>query len=1227
MLKSFKMLAAAFCAAICIMPVQTGAFAASDSFYVDPVNGSDSGTGSLYSPYKTIKKAQSAVRSQPKNVTGDVTVYLKGGTYNEGLITFDDKDSGSAVCPVTWKAYADEKPIISGGKTISGWSLYDAEKNIYSAPAKGIETRQLTVNGKAAVRARSEGNILPKDTSYDNGVTGYVCSDTEMTGWRNQKNIEFVYKNEYTSSRCPVNSVTKKDGKVTIEMQQPAWRNVRVVKTGKLSVTLPWYIENAYELLDSPGEFYLDIAGDTFYYIPRIGEDMNSAEVIAGVDETLLSVKGSSLDKFVHDVSFEGISFKYTTWLRPGKSWGFADNQNATVRDTEKGVRDLFPPAMVEAERARNVNFRNCEFARSGSIALKMTEGIDSCEVSGNHIYDCAGQGIVMGEITCQDKENPRYNPKDIRLYMIRDKVNNNYVHNVGMEYMSAAAISIGFLIDSEVCHNEIADVPYSGFHIGYGFQTYSFEQGTVFRNVKIKNNFIMNTMNNEIFDGGSIYILGASGGNEDNMIEVSGNYIKDQNDVYADIYLDNGSSYCDVHDNVIDQYNYPKGHSGDGKLYWTFANTEAHGHRVYNSYINIPDVSRIHAKATDCTIEAPHIYPDSKWPKEALDIIDNSGLESGYRDKLGGIRRDAVDKIVCDDKLKLDNGEEIRPEISVFSTDGRSIDAQLSFEAENPSVVSISSDGTFKALNNGRTEVKISAAYNGEVKTKKITVFAGDRLSGVSLKDVPKNLFEGNKFHLSAGFTTEFNDNEIEDAEITYSTSNPEIITVDSENFLIGISEGEATLYVTAAAQNDSYTAQFPIKVYKSGAFKNLGYNTMSVENIIKDKSGWLLDASNPDNDDYKESRYTYSNGTAKFRTYGSGTNGFGIYTGSKYLNEIFNMNYCFNAVNGYVMLAARVQCENEGPLSKADGSGCYLVVVKADSIELQRVINGKSYMLYGKLTNNAALGGERDNRLMPHRETLNLKFGAVNYNDSVVLSLTADGQTVFEYFDDSPDAIKTPGCFGMVVRTGSLDLSAPAEDEARMATAASRAEGTAYFTDALTHWAMNDIAYLAGKKILTGYQDGTFRPDDSITRAEFCTALSQCCGYEVKKYNGQFKDISGSEWYADKVFTVLDARVVPYEMQEDGYFYPDRCITREEVAAILRNSLLYVNGIVMKQGDISVYPDIDEASEWAKSGIGAMTGEKFMQGDDNGYCRPKSTITRAETAVMLRRLLNITE
>ncbi|UJF34297.1 DUF1565 domain-containing protein [Paenibacillus hexagrammi] len=131
------------------------------SFYVDPSNGNDANPGSLSSPFRTIERARDAVRVINANMSDDIIIYLRGGKYEMSETwQLTEVDSGTNGHNVVYQAYPGEVPILSGGRNITGWVLYDTDRNIYKAiVGSDIETRQLYVNGKRAVRARSEGDF------------------------------------------------------------------------------------------------------------------------------------------------------------------------------------------------------------------------------------------------------------------------------------------------------------------------------------------------------------------------------------------------------------------------------------------------------------------------------------------------------------------------------------------------------------------------------------------------------------------------------------------------------------------------------------------------------------------------------------------------------------------------------------------------------------------------------------------------------------------------------------------------------------------------------------------------------------------------------------------------------------------------------------------------------------------------------------------------------------
>ena len=105
-------------------------------------------------------------------------------------LVFDSRDSGQNGYNVVWSAYEDEKVTISGGTTLSEWTKVDEEKNIWKAPAKGIESRELYVNGKRAILARERAEALD-DTSINKEV--YIKRDNLPESFAKVEDLEVVF--------------------------------------------------------------------------------------------------------------------------------------------------------------------------------------------------------------------------------------------------------------------------------------------------------------------------------------------------------------------------------------------------------------------------------------------------------------------------------------------------------------------------------------------------------------------------------------------------------------------------------------------------------------------------------------------------------------------------------------------------------------------------------------------------------------------------------------------------------------------------------------------------------------------------------------------------------------------------------------------------------------------------------------------------------------------------
>ncbi|MEX1651766.1 hypothetical protein ABZ960_00965 [Streptomyces pseudovenezuelae] len=289
-------LGALLCAAL-IAP--TPAAAATPTLLYAAPTGSGS-TCSVSAPC-SLDGAKAKVQGLVSAMAADIDVYLRGGTYRlTQAFTLGPSDSGKNGHKVVYAAYPGEKPVLNGAKKITGFSLFDSAKNIYRAavPA-GTQSQQLFVDGVRAQRAR--GPLNPGGFTLSG--SSFTTSDTSYTSFTNTSSVEVAYDKDWKHMRCPLASITAPSGggsSLNIDPDCFVDNNTSVVNRGfpfngaglpKLD-GLTW-VENAYQLLDEPGEFYLDTAADAVYYKPRTGEDLSTADVELPVLDKLVDAGGT----------------------------------------------------------------------------------------------------------------------------------------------------------------------------------------------------------------------------------------------------------------------------------------------------------------------------------------------------------------------------------------------------------------------------------------------------------------------------------------------------------------------------------------------------------------------------------------------------------------------------------------------------------------------------------------------------------------------------------------------------------------------------------------------------------------------------------------------------------------------------------------------------------------------------------------------------------------------
>lgn len=165
----------------------------------------------------------------------------------------------------------------------------------------------------------------------------------------------------------------------------------------------------------------------------------------------------------------------------------------------------------------------------------------------------------------------------------------------------------------------------------------------------------------------------------------------------------------------------------------------------------------------------------------------------------------------------------------------------------------------------------------------------------------------------------------------------------------------------------------------------------------------------------------------------------------------------------------------------------------------------------------------------------------------------------------------------------------------------------------DLSSHWAKESVMKLMEAGIISGYKDGTFQPDRTVTRAEFTVMLVKALKLETRD-GKEFAD-TGSHWAADGISIAAACGII--SGYNDSTFGPDDPVTREQAAVIMARA-----GRLDTAGELN-FTDGQAISPWARSGVLAAVAQRFFSGYPDGSFQPQGRLTRAEAAVIIAKLL----
>jgi hypothetical protein len=453
------------------------------NFYVAP-EGRDSNPGTADAPFATVTRARDAVRAKIETgLKENIQVLIHGGVYPQTVaLVFGPEDSGTDEHSITYAAVPGEHVIFSGGERITGWKKGAGE--IWTAELPEVKAgkwyfRQLFVDGNRAIRARTPNvnSVEPWSKMLSSTATGEV-EDQPITvklggyqqpftikAYNNPGDAELVYICNNEMGRKRLGTVDENNQSFSLRPPH-RWNSKDHGNDWYLSFPEPrWkacYLENALEMLDQPGEWYLNRETGILSYWPRPGEDLTKAAVVAPVaQKTLMAVIGKR-ETPVRNLHFNGIHIEYLDWIPP--EWGYMGLFCCTI-DTgpTNRLQHGFIDAALEFEYARSCDFINGGIAHVGGMGLCLRRGTAGNIIEGNEIGDIGAGGIGVSEIRQTPMDQRSWNPLpqlgDYRGY----RITNNHIHHCGTDYYGAAGLTLFMMQDSVVAHNLIHDTAYSG--------------------------------------------------------------------------------------------------------------------------------------------------------------------------------------------------------------------------------------------------------------------------------------------------------------------------------------------------------------------------------------------------------------------------------------------------------------------------------------------------------------------------------------------------------------------------------------------------------------------------------------------------------------------------------------------------------------------------------------------------------------------------------------------
>ncbi|GAB3936779.1 right-handed parallel beta-helix repeat-containing protein [Larkinella terrae] len=428
---------------------------AQSRFYVAP-SGKDSNPGTVSLPLATLAKALEKVKTAPQPA---VQIFLRKGTYYlTETIRIDPELVQNKT--LTISNFPNETVQISGGRRLSlRWQKTGQAR--WTAPVEGPVFEQLFLNGKKQILARYP-NFDARARVF-NGTAADALSEARINGWQSPEGgyVHALHEGEWGDFHYRITG--KSDGKLQLE---GGWQNNRPSPLHAKER----FVENIFEEMDAPGEWFYDRKTQQLHLIPPTGVNPTTAIVEVSQLKGLIALNGTP-DKPLRQVTLRGIRFVQTerTFMEPYEPLLRSDWM-------------MYRGAAVFLENTENCQIEDCQFSNLGGNALIFSRYNRKSAVEGSHFFEIGASAIsFIGDSSAVRSPAFRYEqfvpydqmdlkpgPKN-NHYPLECVAENNLIHDIGRIEKQSAGVQIAMASGIVVRHNSIYQVPRAGINIGDG--------------------------------------------------------------------------------------------------------------------------------------------------------------------------------------------------------------------------------------------------------------------------------------------------------------------------------------------------------------------------------------------------------------------------------------------------------------------------------------------------------------------------------------------------------------------------------------------------------------------------------------------------------------------------------------------------------------------------------------------------------------------------------------